>query len=142
MIECGAWPAASGYYWHCARGRGKGLPTVKPRDEILLRVFIGEEERHEGRPLYASIVAKALAAKIGGATVLPGPGGFGPSRHMRSSLYVDAGPRRPVVVEIVDAEERINGFLGIINDMVTSGLVTLERVRSIHYGRTRRGNAA
>jgi len=114
----------------------------KPDDEMLLRVFIGEDDRHEDRPLYASIVAKALAAKIGGATVLPGPGGFGPSRHMRSALYVDAGPRRPIVVEIVDSEERINGFLGTINEIVTSGLVTLERVRSIHYGRARRGNAA
>lgn len=110
---------------------------MNPVDEMLRRVFVAEEDGHEGRPLYASIVAKALPAKFGGATVL-----LSPSGHMRSALYVDAGPRRPIVVEIVDTEERIDGLPWTIDEMVTSGLVTLKQVTSIHCRRVRGGNAA
>jgi uncharacterized protein len=120
-----------------------------PVDAILLRVFVGEEDRYEGRSLYQAIVATALERRMAGATVLPGPDGFGVSRSVRTEVNVDAGPRSPIVVEIVDTEAQINDFLPVINEMIESGLVTMERVRAIRYRRpdsldpsTERGSAA
>jgi uncharacterized protein len=104
-------------------------------EAVLLRVFVGEDDRYYGRALYQAIVAKALEEKMAGATVLPGPEGFGRSRYVRSELSVDAGPRLPMVVEIVDSAEQIDRFLPVLGEMVESGLVTLERVRAIHYRR-------
>jgi PII-like signaling protein len=102
-------------------------------EAVLLRIFVGEEDQYDGRPLYAAIVAKALEEKMAGATVLPGLEGFGRSRYVRSDLNVDAGPRLPMVVEIVDSEDRIDRFLPVLHAMLESGLVTLEKVRAIHY---------
>lgn len=104
-------------------------------DAVLLRIFMGEEDQYQGRPLYQAIVAQARAAKLAGATVLPGPEGFGRSRYIRSELNVDAGLRVPMVVEIVDSEAQIHAFLPRVHDMVESGLVTLEKVRAIYYRR-------
>ena len=105
-----------------------------PVEAVLLRVFIGADDRHGERALYEAIVERAREMGMAGATVLPGPEGFGRSRHIRSELSVDAGPRQPMVVEIVDTEEQIERFLPIIDGMVASGLVTLEKVRAIRYG--------
>lgn len=104
-----------------------------PADSILLRIVVGEEDRYRGRALFAAIVTKALEHKMAGATVLRCPEGFGRSRHIRSDLNVDAGPRLPVLIEIVDRETKINQFLPVLHDMVESGLVTFERVRAIRY---------
>jgi PII-like signaling protein len=104
-------------------------------EAMLLRVFVGEDDRYGGKSLYHAIVQKALEQKLDGATVLPGPDGFGRSRYVRSELCVDAGPRSPMVVEIVDEEAKINQFLPILSEMVESGLVTLEKVRAIRYRR-------
>jgi len=111
-------------------------------EAILLRVFVGEEDRYEGQPLYQAIVMSALQWRMAGATVLPGPDGFGTSRSIRTELNVDAGPRGPMIVEIVDTEEQINRFLPVLNSMIGSGLVTLERVRAIRYRRPDRLNSA
>ncbi len=105
-----------------------------PIEAVLLRVFVGEDDRHDGCPLHEAIVKRALAMNMAGATVLPGPEGFGRSRHIRSELSIDAGPRQPMVVEIVDTEEQIERFLAVIDGMVESGLVTVEKVRAIRYG--------
>jgi PII-like signaling protein len=102
---------------------------------VLLRIFLSEEDHYQGRVLYEAIVAQAMQRKMAGATVLPGPEGFGHSRHVRSELSYDAGPRLPVVIEIVDTEEQINAFLPVLNEMMESGLVTLEKVQAIHYPR-------
>jgi PII-like signaling protein len=104
-------------------------------EAVLLRVFVGEEDRYQGRPLYQAIVATALETHMAGATVLPGSDGYGISRSIRNELNVDAGPRNPMVVEIVDRENQIDRFLLLLNDMVESGLVTLEKVRAIRYRR-------
>lgn len=106
-----------------------------PTEAILLRVFVGEEDRYHGKPLIEAIVAKALEKRLAGATVLPGPTGFGRSRYVRTEYNVDAGARLPMVVEIIDREDKIDNFLPILSEMVESGLVTLERVRVLHYGR-------
>jgi uncharacterized protein len=106
-----------------------------PVEAILLRIFVGEEDRYKGRSLYQAIVTTALERRMAGATVLPGPDGFGISRSFRTELNVDAGSRSPMVVEIVDTEDQINRFLPVLNEMVESGLVTLEKVRALRYRR-------
>jgi PII-like signaling protein len=106
-----------------------------PSDAILLRIFVAEDDTCEHRPLYEAIVERAFAMKLAGATVLPGPEGFGQSGVIRSEVSIDAGPRRPMVVEIVDAAAQIERFLPVLDDMMGSGLVTLERVRAIAYPR-------
>jgi uncharacterized protein len=102
-------------------------------EATLLRIFVGEEERFEGQPLYEAIVGRALEMRMAGATVLPCPVGFGPRRHVRNALDVDAGPRSPVVVEIIDSDAKVEAFLPVVDGMIDSGLVTLEKVRAIFY---------
>jgi PII-like signaling protein len=110
---------------------------MAPTEAVLLRVFVAESDRFRGRPLYEAIVAKALELKMAGATVLPGSEGFGHSRSIRSEINVDAGSRSPMVIEIVDGKERIDGFLPVLDEMVATGLVTLELVQAIYYQRNR-----
>ena len=102
-------------------------------DATLLRIFVGEDDRMHGRPLYHFLVETARDMKIAGATVLPAPIGFGQSRAVRSELHIDAGAYTPIVIEIVDTEENIARFLPAIDGMIESGLVTLEKVRAIFY---------
>jgi len=104
-----------------------------PVEAVLLRVFVGTDDCHGERALYEAIVERARQMGMAGATVLPGPEGFGRSRHIRSELSVDAGPRQPMVIEIVDSEEQIDRFLPVLDGMMDSGLVTLENVRAIRY---------
>jgi PII-like signaling protein len=102
-------------------------------DATLLRIFVGENDRLHGRPLYYLLVEKARNLKMAGATVLPAPVGFGQSRRVRSELNIDAGAYLPIVIEIVDTEENIARFLPEIDGMIESGLVTLEKVRAVFY---------
>jgi PII-like signaling protein len=104
-----------------------------PIEAVLLRIFVSGADRFHGRPLYESIVMKALEQKMAGATVLRGPKGFGHAGRIRSELNVDAGPRTPMVVEIVDSHEKIGQFLPLVDEMIETGLVTLELVRAIAY---------
>jgi uncharacterized protein len=106
-----------------------------PVDAVLLRIFVGEDDRYHGQFLYEVIVAKALEQGMAGATVLPAPEGFGPSKRLRTEANVDAGPRLPVAIEIVDTQVAIDNFLPVVHDIVQSGLVTLGTVRAIHYHR-------
>jgi PII-like signaling protein len=102
-------------------------------EAVLLRVFVGEEDRFNRRALYEAIVEEALNMGMAGATVLRGPYGFGRSGHLRSELNVDAGSLLPVVVEIVDSPENIERFLPIIEKMMKSSTITVEKVRAIYY---------
>jgi PII-like signaling protein len=106
-------------------------------EAVLLRVFVGADDRHGERALYETIVDRAREMKLAGATVLPGPEGYGQSRHIRSELSIDAGPRQPMVVEIVDSAAQIDRFLPVLDTVMESGLVTIEKVRAIHYGPTK-----
>jgi PII-like signaling protein len=108
-----------------------------PVEAVLLRVFVGADDRHGEQALYETIVERARRMKLAGATVLPGPEGYGQSRRIRSELSVDAGPRQPMVVEIVDSATQIDRFLPVLERMVESGLVTMEKVRAIRYGLTK-----
>ena len=99
-------------------------------EAVLLRIFLGEDDRAHGHPTYRVLVDRARAAGMAGATVLPGPVGFGPSGQMRSAINIDAGPRAPIVVEIVDDEAKITAFLHEIEALLETGLVTMEKVRA------------
>src|SRR3954470_9777876 len=98
-----------------------------PEDAVLLRIFIGESDRCQHRPLYEAIVLKARELHLAGATVLRGPMGFGKSSRLHTAKILRLSMDLPLVIEIVDAEEKIQGFLPILNEMVQGGLVTLEK---------------
>src|SRR5579859_226301 len=104
-----------------------------PQDAMLLRIFIGESDRWQHQPLYEAIVLKAREAHLAGATVLRGPMGFGKSSRLHTSKILRLSYDLPLVIEIVDAEDKINSFLPMLDEMMKGGLVTLEKVRVIHY---------
>src|ERR1700757_1948510 len=104
-----------------------------PRDAVLLRIFIGENDRFEHAPLYEAIVLKAREMHLGGATVLRGPMGFGKSSRMHTAKILRLSMDLPIVIEIVDSEEKVNAFLPILEEMMSGGMVTLERVQVIDY---------
>jgi len=104
-----------------------------PRDAMLLRVFIGEADEWQGKSLYEQIVLQARERKLAGATVLRGPMGFGKSSHLHTTKILRLSMDLPIVIEIVDSEEKIREFLPILDEMIAGGLVTLERVRAIVY---------
>jgi PII-like signaling protein len=106
-----------------------------PESGVLLRVFIGESDREKGRdrPLYEAIVQRAREAHLAGATVLRGPMGFGRHSRMHAAKLLDLSTDLPIVIEIVDSEEKVNSFLPVVDELVTEGLVTLEAVRVLKY---------
>jgi uncharacterized protein len=104
-----------------------------PEDALLLRIFIGESDRYRHRPLYEAIVLKARELHMAGATVLRGPMGYGASSRIHTAKIIQLSVDLPLVVEIVDTEEKIEGFLPILEGMMNGGLVTLEKARVIHY---------
>lgn len=108
-----------------------------PKEAMLLRIFMGEDDRVDGRPLYETIVLKARERHLAGATVLRGPMGYGRSSRLHTAKILRLSADLPVVVEIVDAEAEIRGFLEAIEPMMPSGLVTLERVQVLRYGDAR-----
>jgi uncharacterized protein len=104
-----------------------------PRDSLLLRIFIGESDRFEHKPLYEAIVLKAREMHLAGATVLRGPMGFGKSSRMHTAKIRRLSMDLPMVIEIVDSEEKIDAFLPALEGMMSGGMVTLERVQEIGY---------
>jgi hypothetical protein len=106
--------------------------------DVLLRIFVGEDDRRHGVPLYRHLVEAALRRGMAGATVLPGPFGFGPTGHARSELNVDAPAHAPMVVEIVDTDRKIHEFLAAVDAAIETGLVTMEPVQARFYGRSDR----
>lgn len=104
-----------------------------PAESTLLRIFIGESDRHGHQPLYEAIVLKARELKLAGATVLRSPLGFGAQSHLHTSKILRLSDDLPMVIEIVDTEEKIQAFLPVLEGMMGGGLVTLEKVRVIHY---------
>jgi len=106
-----------------------------PKDAVLLRIFFGEDDRFEHQPLYEAIVLKARETHLGGATVLRGPMGFGHSSRLHTAKILRLSYDLPIVVEIVDTEAKIMNFLPVLDQMMTSGLVTLEKVQVLQYGK-------
>lgn len=104
-----------------------------PENATLLRIFIGESDRCENRPLYEAIVLKAREMRLAGATVLRGPMGFGAASRIHTAKILRLSTDLPLVIEIVDSEEKVNAFLPELEKMIGGGLVTLEKIKVIHY---------
>lgn len=104
-----------------------------PAEGKLLRVFIGEQDKWHGQPLYEAIVHLAKKEGMAGATVLKGFMGFGAKSHMHTAKLLRLSEDLPIVIEMVDSEEKINTFLPHLDEMVIDGLVTLENVNVVMY---------
>jgi PII-like signaling protein len=105
-----------------------------PRDAVLLRIFIGESERSDHKPLYEAIVLKARELQLGGATVIRGPMGFGRSSHLHSAKILRLSEDLPMIIEIVDSQAKIDAFIPVLDQMMGSGLITVEKVQVLQYG--------
>jgi uncharacterized protein len=113
-----------------------GVRTMKtPENGVLLRIFIGHNDREpeHGRPLYEAIVQRAQDAQLAGATVLRGAVGYGRHSRIHTAKLLELSTDLPIVIEIVDAEDKVEAFLPTVDALVTEGLVTLEAVRIIRY---------
>ena len=106
-----------------------------PKQAVLLRIFIGEDDKFGTSPLYQAIVLKARELHLAGATVSRGAMGFGKSSRLHTAKILRLSDDLPLVVEIVDSEDNINRFLPALDQMMTtSGLITLEKVQVLQYG--------
>lgn len=104
-----------------------------PREGQLLRIFIGESDRWGGLPLYEAIVQEARKKGLAGATVFRGSEGFGAHSRIHTSRILRLSEDLPILVEIVDSEEKVQAFLPVLDEMVTEGLVTVEKATVIFY---------
>ncbi len=104
-----------------------------PEDALLLRIYIGESDRWQHQPLYEAIVLKARELHLAGATVLRGPMGFGAASRIHTAKILRLSMDLPLVIEIVDTEEKVKTLLPFLDQMMGGGLVTLEKVKVIHY---------
>jgi uncharacterized protein len=105
-----------------------------PRDAVLLRVFLGEDDKFQRLPLYEAIVLKAREMHLAGATVLRGALGFGHSSRLHTTKILRLSQDLPLIIEIVDSADKIEAFLPELDRMMSSGLVTLEKVQVLQYG--------
>lgn len=102
-------------------------------DGTLVRIFIGESDRWHHRPLYEAIVLEARTRGLAGATVLRGPMGFGAASRIHTAKILRLSEDLPIVIEIVDTAEAIDGFLPVLDEMVAEGLITTEKVHIVRY---------
>ena len=107
--------------------------TTLPKEGYLLRIFIGESDKKDGQPLYEWIVRRAKQEKLAGATVLRGIESFGASSHIHTAKILQLSMDLPIIIEIIDTFEKINNFMPIINENVSCGLATLEKVQIMLY---------
>lgn len=104
-----------------------------PSEGYLLRIFVGESDKWQGKPLYEALVLKARELHLAGATVLRGPMGFGANSRLHTAKIMRLSEDLPMIIEIVDSQEKIDSLMPHIDQMVQEGLVTLERVQVIQY---------
>ena len=107
-----------------------------PEEGMLLRIFIGERDKHDGQPLYEAIVLKARQMGLAGATVLRGLMGYGAHSQLHTVKVLRLSEDLPIVVEIVDVEEKLTALLPWLDEVISEGMVTLEKARILRY-RTR-----
>jgi PII-like signaling protein len=112
----------------------KGEEMQIPREAVLLRIFFGENDKFHRLPLHEAIVLKAREMHLSGATVLRGHIGFGHSSRIHASKFLRLSQDLPVVVEIIDSQANIDSFLPVLDDMMSSGLITMERAEVLQYG--------
>jgi PII-like signaling protein len=104
-----------------------------PYESELLRIFIGENDKWEGKPLYEAIVREARSAGLAGATVTRGLMGFGAHSRIHTAKVLRLSEDLPIIIEIADRADRIESFLPKLDTMIPEGLVTIEKVRVILY---------
>ncbi|MDD4955887.1 MAG: DUF190 domain-containing protein [Candidatus Omnitrophica bacterium] len=104
-----------------------------PADGKLLRIFIGEADKWNGKPLYEEIVLLAKKNSMAGATAIKGFMGFGCKSHMHTTKLLRLSEDLPIIIEIVDSEEKINNFLPFLDEMVKEGLITIEKANVVMY---------
>lgn len=104
-----------------------------PTDGKLLRIFIGEADRWHGKPLHEEIVLLARKQGLASATALKGFMGFGCKSHMHTTKLLELSQDLPIIIEIVDSEEKINNFLPFLDEVVSEGLITLEKATVVMY---------
>jgi PII-like signaling protein len=104
-----------------------------PQDALLLRIYLGESDRWQHQPLYEAIVRKARELHLAGATVLRGPMGFGAASRIHTAKILRLSIDLPLVIEIVDVEEKVRTLLPLLDEMMGGGLVTMEKVKVLHY---------
>lgn len=102
-------------------------------DGLLLRIFVGDSDRYGGEPLFEAVVRRARERGLAGATVLRGVEGFGAHSRIHTARILRLSQDLPIVIEIVDRAERVEAFLPELDEMVGEGMVTLEKVRIVHY---------
>ena len=105
-----------------------------PENAVLLRIYLGENDKYGRRPLYEAIILKAREMHLAGATVLRGPLGFGQASRLHTAKILRLSDDLPLVIEIVDGPEKIDGFLEVPDPMMDGGLVTIEKVNVRRYG--------
>lgn len=104
-------------------------------EQVLMRIFIGQSDRWERKPLYAALLELFRSKRLAGATVVQGVAGFGPDSILHEAHLLRFSQDLPIVIEVVDTQERIDGVLGDIDRMMSGGLITLEKVRVARYDR-------
>lgn len=106
-------------------------------EQVLMRIFIGESDQWERRPLYSALVQLFRAKGLAGATVLRGVSGFGPDSILHTASFLRLSADLPLVIEVLDTQEHIDAVLPEVDRMMSGGLITLEKVRVIRYDRAR-----
>ena len=104
-----------------------------PEESMLLRIFVGESDKHHGKPLYEAIVLKAREFGLAGATVLRSALGFGATSRLHTAKILRLSADLPMVIEIIDSEAKIENFLPLLDGLIDGGLATLEKVRVVHF---------
>ena len=104
-----------------------------PEEGMLLRIFIGESDKYKGKALYETIVIKARELNLAGATVIRGIMGFGAHSRIHTAKLLALSEDMPVIIEIVDTEEKLNSFLPFLDEIMKSGMITMEKARIIRY---------
>ena len=104
-----------------------------PEDAVLLRIYVGESDRWQHQPLYEAIVLRARELHLAGATVLRGPMGFGAASRIHTAKILRLSMDLPIVIEIVDTDDKVQTLLPFLDEMMGGGLVTLDKIRVIHY---------
>ena len=102
-------------------------------EQVLMRIFVGEDDRHDSKPLYRALVELFRKEKLAGATVLRGILGFGAKSHLHTAHLLRLSQDLPIVIEVVDTQEHIDRVLPAVDTMVKEGLVTMEKVRVLRY---------
>ena len=108
-------------------------------EQVLMRIFIGEADKHKGKPLYQALVELFRSEKLSGATVLRGIVGFGAKSHLHTTQLLRLSQDLPVVVEVVDSPEALDRIMPQVDEMVVDGLITMEKVRIVRYAKASPG---